>query len=250
MIKLVNGDCLVELSKFDNKSVDLFILDLPYGQTECEWDSKIDLEQLWFQLKRLGKDNTAYIFFCTAKFGYELIKSNEKWFRYDLVWNKGNSSSAGFLNARKMPMRNHELIYVFYNKLPTYNILDNHIHKPRTTKKFENKSQVYNSCTQLVSTTGTQWEPPLPKSVLNINGNKYRKKQMHPTEKPEEIIKWLVSYYSKQGDVICDPTMGSGIVGKVCYDMTRNFIGIEKNEMIYGVATGRLIMGPVCEPSF
>lgn len=85
-MNLINGDCLEELKKLDANSVDLCILDLPYGQTDCEWDNKIDLEKLWIELKRVGKTNTPYFFFTTTKFGYELIKSNEKWFRYDLVW--------------------------------------------------------------------------------------------------------------------------------------------------------------------
>ena len=105
---LIHGECLVELKKLEDKSIDFFYLDLPYGQTACKWDNKIDLTSLWIQLKRLAKnERTAFFFSCTTKFGYELIKANEKYFRWDLVWEKNRAS--GFLNAYKLPMRKHEM---------------------------------------------------------------------------------------------------------------------------------------------
>ena len=125
-MELINDDCLTALTNIADKSVNLVIADLPYGQTDNTWDIKIDLNQLWQHLKRVGTNNCAYIFFTTTKFGFDLISSNKDWFRYDLVWHKSHSC-AGFLLAKKMPMRSHEMIYVFYNKLPTYNIVGNHI---------------------------------------------------------------------------------------------------------------------------
>ena len=108
-----NDDCFQILPKIDNKSVDLVLVDLPYGQTDCEWDIKIDLDMMWKELKRICKDNCQYVFFTTTKFGNELINSNSKWFRYDFVWEKYNP--VGFLNANKMPLRIHEMIYIFNN---------------------------------------------------------------------------------------------------------------------------------------
>ena len=117
---LIKGDCLIELKNIPDKSVDIVITDLPYGQTDCDWDIRINLEELWKELKRVARNNhTPFFFFTTTKFGYELIKSNEKWFRYDLVVEK--ETGRGHLNSNKMPMRKHELIYVFYKNLPCYN---------------------------------------------------------------------------------------------------------------------------------
>ena len=244
MNKLINGDCLIELTNLDDNSIDLVILDLPYGQTDCHWDNKIDLEALWKQLKRIGKPNTAFIFFTTTKFGYELIKSNEKWFRYDLVWSKPNSS-AGFLHARKMPLRKHEMLYIFYNHLPTYNITDNHkyLDKPKLTnpdgtQKFVKNGTVYT--TKINSCSGSQWEPLLPSSVLEYNLTNKSKKRLHQTQKPDELLEWLIKYYSKTGDTILDPTMGSGTTGVACKKLGRNFIGIELDEEIFKVAKDRI----------
>ena len=125
-MNLLNGDCLDLLKDIAPKSVDLVFCDLPYGQTCCNWDNKIDLTALWIELKRVAKPKTPFFFTCSTKFGYELIKSNEKWFRYDLVWEK--TAPVGFLYAKKMPMRKHEMVYVFYDKLPLYDI-NSHTHK-------------------------------------------------------------------------------------------------------------------------
>ena len=119
-MKLLHGNCLELLPELEPNSVDLVFCDLPYGQTYCKWDTKIDLSELWKEVKRVIKPTTPIFFTCSSKFGYELIKSNEQWFRYDLVWE--TSSLCGFLNAKQMPMRGHEMIYVFYEKLPSYDI--------------------------------------------------------------------------------------------------------------------------------
>jgi site-specific DNA-methyltransferase (adenine-specific) len=237
--QLFNGNCLETLKRIADNSVDLVIADLPYGQTACDWDVKIDMALLWEQLKRVGKPNTAFIFFCTTKFGYELIKSNEKWFRYDLVWNKPGTR-CGFLNSGKMPMRSHEMIFVFYSKLPTYNIADNHTKKQEinyTKKRLE--TGVYNNTNNPVTTAATSqvWEPNLPGSVIDCP-NDTRKE--HPTEKPQGILQWLIKYYSKAGDTVLDPTMGCGSCGLACRSLGRSFIGIEMNEDFFNKAMQRL----------
>ena len=112
MIKLFNNDCLDEMKNIKDKTFDLVLVDVPYGQTECHWDIQIDLSLMWIELKRIGKDNCQYIFFTTTKYGYKLIGSNELWFRYDIVWEK---SPVGFLNVNKMALRAHEMIYIFSN---------------------------------------------------------------------------------------------------------------------------------------
>jgi site-specific DNA-methyltransferase (adenine-specific) len=237
-MKLINGDCLDKLKDISDNIIDLVILDLPYGQTDCKWDKKINLDQLWIQLKRIGKPNTPYFFFTTTKFGYELIKANEKWFRYDLVWNKDNA--VGFLNARKMPMRSHEMLYVFYDKLPYYNINDNHIHKPKINNTLNKNASLYENTNILIQCSGPQYEPKLPTSILDYPSNKNRRKQNHSTEKPIELLKWIIKYYSKQDDIILDPTMGSGSTGVACIETNRKFIGIELDKSIYDSAVNRI----------
>ena len=110
---IINDDCFNVFSKIPNKSVQLVCVDLPYGQTACSWDSIIDLDKMWVELKRIGKDNCQFVFFCTVKFGNSLINSNPKWFRYDIIWEKEKIS--GFLDSNKKPLRIHEMIYIFNN---------------------------------------------------------------------------------------------------------------------------------------
>jgi DNA modification methylase len=281
---LLFGDCLEEMKSLDDDSVDLIFCDLPYGQTSCKWDCKIDLEKFWIEIMRIKKINTPLFFTTTTKFGVDLINSAPKKcpFRYDLVWVK--SAPAGFLSAKKMPMRKHEMVYVFYEKLPLYD-LSSHTHKflkPNSpmgekpdmygrlwdkngkpyvkekqhsqytpplpvsvVKEEENSnknSELYGKIKdngyykQRKSGEGTAYDPPLPTTMLEIKSTRGK----HSTEKPVALMEWLLKYYSKEGDVVLDPTMGSGSTGVACKNMNRNFIGIEMDPGIYEVAVNRL----------
>ncbi len=278
---LLNGDCLEEIKELDSQSVDLIFCDLPYGQTSCKWDCCINLKEFWEQIMRIKKLNTPIFFTTTTKFGVSLINSAPKKcpFRYDIVWAK--SASAGFLSAKKMPMRKHEMIYVFYEKLPFYDLST---HNKKSIDK--NHSVDVNDSTygglkiKQPKTSGARWEPPLPNSVVkeefckyDINKNAYgggkegrikiskdkkdhqqkydpplphslleikSTRGKHSTEKPIALIEWILKYYSKEGDVILDPTMGSGSCGVACKNMKRNFIGIEKDKEIYDSAVERI----------
>ena len=240
-MKLLNGDCLEKLKELEPKSVDLVFCDLPYGQTSCEWDNKINLTDLWKELKRISKPTTPFFFTCSTKFGYELIKSNEKWFKYDLVWEK--SAPCGFLSAKKMPMRKHEMIYVFYNKSPLYDISS---HKHKYEEALSSKINcLYQKDFNRVLHKGqshqagdSTYDPPLPTSVLPFKSEKGK----HRTQKPITMMNWILKYYSKENDVILDPTMGSGSMGVACKEMNRDFIGIELDEEIYKSACERLGM--------
>lgn len=236
-MNLINDDCLTALKHIADKSVNLIIADLPYGQTDNAWDIKIDLDKLWQHLKRIGTLNCAYMFFTTTKFGFDLIASNKEWFRYDLVWNK-LGSKAGFLNAKKMPMRSHEMIYVFYNKLPTYNIEGNHT----LTKIGGYDTALNGNCysNPKIKRMKTEYTPRLPISVLNFNALNNIKKKHHATEKPIDLLEWIIRYYSNEGDTILDPTMGSGSTGVACVNMKRKFIGIEMDKGIFDVACKRI----------
>jgi len=272
---LLHGDCLDEMKALDDDSVDLIFCDLPYGQTSCKWDCKIDLEKFWIEVMRIKKINTPIFFTTTTKFGVELINSAPKKcpFRYDIVWVK--SAPAGFLSAKKMPMRKHEMVYVFYEKLPLYD-LSSHTHKflkegkksegdkgnecygkfsyynngekgyepplpvsvvkedeRKINPKNSNKGGLYSKIERLED---VKYDPPLPTTMLEIKSTRGK----HSTEKPVALMEWLLKYYSKEGDVVLDPTMGSGSTGVACKNMKRNFIGIEMDPEIYEIAVNRL----------
>jgi DNA modification methylase len=408
-MNLIQGDCLEKMKDISDNSIDLLFCDLPYGQTSCKWDNIIDLDIFWEQVNRICKLDCPMFFTCSTKFGVSLINSNPKNFRYDLVWVK--SSPCGFLNAKKMPMKKHEMVYVFYRKLPMYDLsshqhkflrerkeewcdknglygedtsvpkieykydpplpnsvinsqisremkagvnnlygdmkggtignihgtnydpplpnsvikqerntpkleecfgkeylknkpnyrninpnlgangTDCHIYDPplpntildlkeqenprkeKDTKEYKNDSKIYGKIdthdfimrkngesrydpplpvsvikTELYSdenkeeprelyrNEGGQYDPPLPHSLLEIKSEKGK----HATQKPTELIKWCLKYYSKEGDTVLDPTMGSGSTGVACKEMNRNFIGIELDKKIYSVAEKRI----------
>ena len=398
-MKLINGNCLEEMKKMPDKSVDLFICDLPYGETNCSWDTVIDMEEFWVQFKRLRKSKrTACIHFCSTKFGYSLIKSWEKGFKMDMVWKKRNKT--GGLGSRYRPMRNHEMVYFFYEQAPKYNRdkyhkrINNKKHaKSETTKEkksdtVENKiierktanfeppnpasvinekytKEYINNKQKAVGTGGSEtqgifskenlekwrkenggfepkqpttvidediygedkqkqinrmknrylisgnvntFEPPNPASVVEEEADVYGEtkehmkargkghyhafeppnpasvieedeekiwgekkkdrhqryiecgcgyfeprqpdsvfesekvfigKRNHQTEKPQDILEFFLKYWSDEGDVILDPTCGSGSTGVACKKLNRQFIGIELTEKYYEVAKDR-----------
>lgn len=237
-MNLYNNDCLEVMKDLSANSIDLLFCDLPYGETSCKWDCKIDLTLFWKEINRICKINCPMFFTTTTRFGVDLINSNPKNFRYDLVWVK--SASAGFLNAKKMPMRKHEMIYVFYRKLPLYD-LSSHSHKfikevvsTRTAKS--NSLGCYINGSKSGMEICNKYDPPLPHSILEISSQKGK----HATQKPTALMEWILKYYSKEGDTVLDPTMGSGSTGVACKAMNRKFIGIEKDEKIYKDAVERL----------
>jgi site-specific DNA-methyltransferase (adenine-specific) len=232
---LYNDDCFNVFSLIENKTIDLVILDLPYGQTACKWDNKIDLEKLWIELKRISKDNTQYIFFTTTKFGVDLINSNPIWFRYDLVWEKHNS--VGFYMANKMPLRNFEMIYVFSNPKKK-----GKIYNPQMTKGEpyhrgirKNVNNIYGDC---ILTSGNNLSGDrFPTSILKY----YNKdKKIHPTQKPIELLEWIIKTYSNESNLVLDCCMGSGSTIIACINTNRNYIGIEKDKEIFEKAKERI----------
>jgi DNA modification methylase len=248
MSQLLHGDCLEEMKGLDDNSVDLIFCDLPYGQTSCKWDCKIDMGLFWNEIMRIKKTHTPIFFTTTTKFGIDLLNSAPKKcpFRYDLVWVK--SSPAGFLSAKKMPMRKHEMIYVFYEKLPFYD-LSSHRHKfikevppAERVKEGGEYNHIYGNIKDmdyqhLKGKMGNPvYDPPLPNSMLEIKSTRGK----HATEKPVALMEWILKYYSKEGDVVLDPTMGSGSTGVACKNMKRNFIGIEMDDEIFEGACKRV----------
>jgi len=234
-MEIFNNNCLDKLKEIEDKNVDCFICDLPYGTTAMKWDNKINLDDLWREMKRIARnDNIPYFFFCDMRFAVEIINSNPKMYRYDIVINKRNV--VGFMNSKRMPMRKHELLLVFYKKLPTYNVLEYHKKVNEKERKKERKT-VYGNVSD--AEYGKIYEPKLPHSIIQMDNLNTRGKN-HPTEKSQDILEWIIKYYTYEGDTILDPTMGSGSTGVAAKTLNRKFIGIEMDEKYYEIAKKRL----------
>lgn len=245
-IDLYNDDCFNVFPQIEDNTVDLFVLDLPYNQTACSWDKDIiPLDEMWKHIKRIMKPNGIVIHFCTAKFGYKLIHSNPKWFRYDLIWKK--SRKVGFLSANKMPLRQHENIYLFKPKQGTYNPQKTEgkpykgVNKWNTTK--DNECYGYTRCQDeyIIENKGDRH----PTSLIDYDGDsiliyKNPHKTIHRTQKPVELCEWLIKTYSNEGDTVMDFTMGSGTVAVAAMNTKRKFIGVEKDPEIYEKVEQRL----------
>lgn len=235
--KIYNQDCIEGMKAIPNKSIDMILSDPPYGILDLKWDKKPDMKLLWEQYNRIIKDNGAIVLTATCKFAVDLINANRKYFRYDLVWNK--TMPVGFANARRMPMCDHELILVFYKKLPVYN--------PQGIIKVENEKEIRRKMNRnRESTYGfssllkpyTQKYKNYPRSVLKFsNANN---KNIHPTQKPLELFKYLIETYSNEGDVILDSYMGSGTTAVACLETDRSFIGFETDDRYYRLAADRI----------
>ena len=265
MLRLLHGDCLEVMRDLSDSSIDCFVCDLPFGclsnkrggrrvgeceegkpnsniiieNKSCDWDVKIDLEAFWAQVKRLAKsDNTPVLMFCTTKYGAELINSNPKWFRYDLVWDKGRGVS--FLSANKMPMRSHEMVYVFSKAGAYYNRVDiSGNFKGWSIKREGIPSETSTQYGTSRKTTSGGDGKRCVKSVIQVQGGN-RKTNGHPTEKPEELYKWLIERYCPPGGTVLDPTAGSFNSVAAAHALGRNAIGIEKEEKFYKAAVARL----------
>ena len=229
-MNLHNADCLDKLKDLEDGSVDLICCDLPYGQTGAKWDSKIDLNDLWIQLKRIRKDTTPIFMFGTLKFGLELIASNAKEFKYELVWDK--TSRSNFLLARKRPMSSHEYVFVFYKKQPFYDLSS---HMPERTSNFIEKSKDSPLFGSVKNIHGghIQYNPRLPTQIVQFSK---KRNKINSTAKPIDLLKWILKYYSKENDTVLDPTMGSGTMVIACNQMNRKAIGIEKDKEMYDKA--------------
>jgi len=262
MVTLLLGDCLEKMKGMADKSVDLIICDLPFGclatgggkqdpnvkpsegrkivNLPCSWDIKINLELFWKEIKRIRKNNhTPCLMFTTTKYGYELIKSNEKEYRYDLVWDKGRGVS--FLSANKMPMRSHEMIYVFSKAGAKYNRIDIQGDYPATKRGGGGKgSNVYGIKENYIIHKRTT--NPTERCALSIITNQTKAiKGKHPTEKPLDLYKFLIERYSDVGDTVLDPTFGSCNSGLASFVLKRNYVGIEKDNNFYWKAVNKII---------
>lgn len=211
------------------------------GITKCKWDNKIDLNNLWIEYERIIKEHGVICLFSQTKFFYELIKSNEKLFRYDLIWDK--VLVTGFLNANRQPLRRHEQIAIFYKKQPKYNPqmgIGQPLHgkgKINISEKTKNNN-VYGEFKYLEDTRKGSTEK-YPTSILKFK-KLHSSKMLHPTEKPVSLLEYLIKTYTNEKDVVLDNCMGSGSTGIACLNTNRNFIGIELDKNTFEIAKKRI----------
>jgi len=232
---LYHGDCLVEMDRIPDGSVDMVMVDPPYGTTACKWDSVIPLEAMWDQVKRVVKPSAAVVMTAQPPFDKALGWSNISMLKYEWIWEK--TSATGHLNAKKMPLKAHENILVFYSKPPTYNpqITTGHV------KKSSKTGRTYNSDCYGKESAKPFYESTerYPRSVQVFKTDK-QTCRLHPTQKPVSLMGYLIKTYTNEGETVLDFAMGSGSTGVACQNLNRNFIGIEMDDKYFNIAKERL----------
>ena len=234
-VELWNGDCLEEMARIPDGSIDMVLADPPYGTTACRWDSVIDLSLMWAHLNRVIKPSGAIVLTAQTPFDKVLGASNLKHLKYEWIWEK--TSATGHLNAKRSPMKAHENILVFYKKQPTYNPIKTFGHKRKTALKTRCSSELYGK----QDLTGVSYDSTdrYPRSVVTLPSDKQTSK-LHPTQKPVALMEYMVKTYTDPGQTVLDFTMGSGTTGVACKNLGRRFIGIELDEGYFNIAADRI----------
>jgi site-specific DNA-methyltransferase (adenine-specific) len=236
MIDLRLGDCLEVMKTIEDNSIDAIITDPPYGTTACKWDSVIDFGLMWEQLNRIIKPNGAIVLFGSEPFSSALRMSNIKNYKYDWIWEKSRPSA--FALAKKQPLRYKENITVFYKKQPTYNPIMWNGEKNHRSKNTRGKNNIIGddgSGKQWINTSSLKY----PKDLIKIKSTDSTK-NLHPTQKPLDLMSYLIRTYTNENNLVLDFTMGSGTTMLACKNLNRNFIGIEKDPQYYAVAVARV----------
>lgn len=215
-------DCLEGMKSIPDNSIDLILCDLPYGTTQCNWDSIISFEPLWEQYKRVIKENGAIVLTASQPFTTALIASNMKWFRYEWIWKKGNHIT-GFPNANRMPLKNHENVCVFYKKLPTYHPQGLIPIQAKKVKKSPKMKVLGERNATLTKSHYVRYKN-FPKSVLDFPRDS---KTFHPTQKPLSLFEYIVKTYTDEGEIVLDNCMGGFTTAVACDNTNRRWIGFE-----------------------
>lgn len=230
--KIINGDCLEVMKDFSEGSIDMILCDLPYGITKNKWDVIIPFDTLWEQYNRIIKDDGAIVLTSAQPFTSMLVMSNIKMFRYDLVWEK--STPSGFMNAKKMPLRAHDNILVFYKRLPTYNPLKIMTTTPSFKKGTQSRLSSNYGKFMPTGEFGYKDGSRFPRSIFSVkiessffDSSKDGKRRVHPTQKPVGLFEYLIKTYTNEGDIVLDNCIGSGTTAVAARNTKRNFIGIE-----------------------
>lgn len=244
-VKLICGDCLEEMDKLINQNmkVDAIITDEPYGTTKCKWDEIIPFDEMWNRLKLLRKNTSPIILFGSEPFSSRLRLSNIKEYKYD--WYMKKNKPNGFLNAKKMPLKAIENIMIFYKKQNIYNpqgliLIDKTIKNTGTKNRgnIKENGDITSAHNKINHKYYKQKYTNYPINIITCsNGSP---KSVHPTQKPVELMEYLIKTYTNEGDIILDFTMGSGTTGVACKNLHRKFIGIEKEQNYYDIAVDRI----------
>ena len=241
--RIYNCDCLEGMSDMADKSVDAIITDPPYGQLNktnkhVAWDRQVPMSDMWVQFLRVIKDNGAIVIFANGMFTADLMRSQPTLWRYNLIWVKDRKT--GFLNANKMPLRQHEDICVFYKKMPTYNPQmtpcspEERIHGHKTKRRLNRLYGGHNASEANIR------DCKYPTSVLCFDKEHKNGEMYHPTQKPVSLISYLISTYTNEGDVVLDPFMGSGTTAVAAMKLNRYYIGYEINKEYCDIASRRI----------
>lgn len=236
--KVTQGDCLEIMREIPDGSVDMILCDLPYGTTRNKWDSVIPLDKLWLEYNRIIKDNGAIVLTAQTPFDKVLGASNIKFLKYEWIWEKDKGS--GFLNAKKMPLKTHENVLVFYKKPPTYNPQITYNHTPQHSSYKQTISKNYGRYNGVISDSKKMWR--YPRTNLKFNGvnNNGKEKVPHPTQKPVALFEYLIKTYTNEGETVLDNCIGSGTTAVACINTNRNFIGIEREPEYVEIAKRRI----------
>lgn len=233
------GDCLKLMFDIPEKSVDAVITDLPYGITSARWDSILPLDMLWYHFGNICKNNTTFIFFSSQPFTTMLINSNPKWFKYELIWNKTFGMGQ---NAKRMPIKAHENILIFYKNKSTYNpIMTDKKHIRPFPTSYKTELMDLSKCSRDKEHLKNNKKYPI--SIIELSSRVAEcnpLNRVHPTQKPVELLEYLIKTYTNEDETILDITMGSGSTGVACKKLNRNFIGIEKDEKYFEIAKERI----------
>lgn len=230
--KIYNEDCLEGMKRIPDSSVDMILCDLPYGTTRNKWDSVLPFDKLWEQYERIIKDNGAIVLTGQQPFSSKLIMSNFKLFRYEWIWEK--TQGTGFLNAKRIPLKNHENILVFYKSLPVYNPQFEAGVAYKATSSIHSNN--YGAQKESVTTINDGFRYPL----TTIHKFNYDTETFHETQKPVSLFEYLIKTYTNKGDTVLDNCMGSGTTAIACINTERNFIGFETNEEYYNKSLQRI----------
>lgn len=236
--ELFQGDCLELMKNIPDKSVNMILCDLPYGTTNCKWDSIIPFDDLWIQYKRIIKDEGAICLFGSEPFSSKLRLSNIEMYKYDWIWDKRKSSSA--LNCNYQPLKTHEIISVFGKMATTYSKNGNMKYNPqgivpckKINKRNSHKADIFHSNPNFPT---LQKYTNYPKSILNYSNEG----GFHPTQKPINLLEYLIKTYTNENEIILDNCMGSGSTGVACMNTNRKFIGIELERNYFEIAENRI----------
>lgn len=236
--QILFGDGLELMSDIPDKSIPMIFADLPFGTTNCKWDTPIDLVKMWQQYDRILTTTGVVLLFAQTPFDKVLGASNLKMLKYEWIWEK--TQATGHLNAKKMPMKAHENILVFYKNTPTYNPQMTHGHERKVATAHHKRNcttgEIYGKCDDFRDYDSTD---RYPRDVVVFKSDK-QKLNLHSTQKPVELIKYFIRTYSNIGDTILDNTAGSGTMAIGCIDEGRNFIVMENDPVIFEVMKNRI----------